>query len=120
MPKRIQLRRTKGWKKPEGAIVCSRPSFWGNRFIGSSSHSVWAFRSWLEHPHETCRGIVEWMRFYREVSEGDIRLHPRANPEETAREFLRRLPELRGRHLLCWCPLSKPCHVDPILEFANK
>jgi hypothetical protein len=32
MPERIQLRRTKGWRKPEGAIVVSRPSKWGNPF----------------------------------------------------------------------------------------
>lgn len=31
-PKRIQLRRTKGWRKPEGAVVVSRPSKWGNPF----------------------------------------------------------------------------------------
>lgn len=31
-PKRIQLRRTKGWRKPEGAIVVARPSRWGNPF----------------------------------------------------------------------------------------
>lgn len=33
MPKRIQLRRTEGWRKPEGAIVVSRPSKWGNPFV---------------------------------------------------------------------------------------
>ena len=32
MPKRIQLKRTKGWRKPEGAVVVSRPSRWGNPF----------------------------------------------------------------------------------------
>lgn len=31
-PQRIQLRRTKGWRKPEGAIVVARPSKWGNPF----------------------------------------------------------------------------------------
>jgi hypothetical protein len=31
-PQRIQLRRTKGWRKPEGAVVVSRPSKWGNPF----------------------------------------------------------------------------------------
>ena len=29
-PRRIQLRRTAGWRKPEGAIVVARPSKWGN------------------------------------------------------------------------------------------
>lgn len=33
MPKRIQLQRVKGWRKPEGAIVVSRPTRWGNPFV---------------------------------------------------------------------------------------
>lgn len=31
-PIRIQLRRTKGWRKPAGAVVVARPSKWGNPF----------------------------------------------------------------------------------------
>lgn len=31
-PCRVQLKRTKGWRKPEGAIVVSRPTKWGNPF----------------------------------------------------------------------------------------
>lgn len=31
-PKRIQLRRMAGWRKPEGAVVVARPSKWGNPF----------------------------------------------------------------------------------------
>jgi hypothetical protein len=29
-PVRIKLRRIKGWRKPEGAVVVARPSKWGN------------------------------------------------------------------------------------------
>lgn len=32
-PKRVQLRRTKGYRKPIDAIVVSRPSRWGNPFV---------------------------------------------------------------------------------------
>lgn len=32
MAGRIQLRRTKGWRKPEGVISVARPSRWGNPF----------------------------------------------------------------------------------------
>lgn len=32
LPARIQLHRTKGWRKPEGAITVSRPTKWGNPF----------------------------------------------------------------------------------------
>lgn len=31
-PQRIQLRRSSGWRKPEGAVVVSRPTKWGNPF----------------------------------------------------------------------------------------
>jgi hypothetical protein len=34
-------------------------------------------------------------------------------------EMVRRLPELRGKDLMCWCPLDKPCHADVLLELAN-
>ena len=31
-PRRIQRRRTKGWRMPEGAVYVGRPSRWGNRW----------------------------------------------------------------------------------------
>lgn len=37
-PQRIQLSRTKGWRKPEGAVVVSRPTKWGNPF-GYRTHT---------------------------------------------------------------------------------
>lgn len=33
---------------------------------------------------------------------------------------IRRLDELRGKSLACWCPLDKPCHADVLLELANQ
>ncbi len=35
-------------------------------------------------------------------------------------ELVRRLPELRGWNLACWCGLDRPCHVDVLLELANR
>ncbi|WP_342394587.1 DUF4326 domain-containing protein [Prescottella agglutinans] len=32
MPQRIQRRRTRGWRMPEGAVYVGRPSGWGNPF----------------------------------------------------------------------------------------
>jgi Domain of unknown function (DUF4326) len=32
MPKRIQRRRTAGWRMPEGAVYVGRPTRWGNPF----------------------------------------------------------------------------------------
>ena len=30
MPRRIQQRRARGWRKPAGAVAVTRPGFWGN------------------------------------------------------------------------------------------
>jgi hypothetical protein len=27
--------------------------------------------------------------------------------------------ELRGKDLLCWCPIGQPCHADVLLRIAN-
>jgi len=39
--KRIQLRRTKGWRKPERAVVVARPTKWGNPFPVDGSWITW-------------------------------------------------------------------------------
>lgn len=31
-PKRIQRKRSKGWRMPEGAVYVGRPTKWGNPF----------------------------------------------------------------------------------------
>ena len=38
------------------------------------------------------------------------------------RRIAEHLPELRGKHLACWCPLDMPdsyCHAGVLLEMAN-
>jgi hypothetical protein len=98
-PRRIQLRRTKGWRKPPGAVVVSRPSRWGN-----------PFRPGAPHP-ETGKPLTreEMVRLYRaHVSPG--------GPGALSRE---ELDELRGHDLACWCRLDEPCHADVLLELAN-
>jgi Domain of unknown function (DUF4326) len=36
-----------------------------------------------------------------------------------APELLARLPELRGKDLMCWCALGEACHADVLLELAK-
>lgn len=38
--------------------------------------------------------------------------------EPTTVDDVRR--ELRGKDLVCWCPLDQPCHADVLLELANR
>lgn len=123
MPQRIQLSRAKGWRKPEGAIVVSRPSKWGNRYAPIMETGTGLWRLIGHHPggpsllaghqHPTrLAAIVDCIRLYR------IGIARNADDSDiTTVELL--LSELRGHDLCCWCPLDQPCHADVLLELAN-
>lgn len=94
-PTRIQRRRTKGWKMPEGAVYVGRPTKFSNPY----SVKVWGSRA---------RAV------------GEFRALMSRWPE-----FVEMTAELRGKTLACWCPLEDrdgnrvPCHADVLLEIAN-
>lgn len=112
-PRRVQLKRTKGWRMPANTVKVDRSSRWGNPFaIGEVSpgddklgyhtpkelcgvlvrdraHAVELFRKWL---HSTSAIALAW------------RLGGHT---------------LRGKNLGCWCPLNGPCHADVLLALAN-
>ena len=44
----------------------------------------------------------------------------RATIERRLQENPRLLVPLRGKHLACYCPLDRPCHVDVLLDLANR
>jgi hypothetical protein len=55
MPKRIQLKRTKGWRMPENTVKVDRTTKWGNPFAAIASRSldevVADFRRMATHPN---------------------------------------------------------------------
>lgn len=111
MPKRIQLQRTKGYRKPEGAVVVARPTKWGNSWrVGSTGWTVdpGGVINRDPHPPLTAAQAVQSFR--------NAEIYQWENDPEF-RELLRR--ELAGRDLACWCPLDQPCHADVLLEIAN-
>ncbi len=100
-PKRIQRKRTKGWRMPEGVVYVGRPSAWGNPYHRSDpAAAVELFRGLLAQA-PIADGIT-WSR---------------AKAGETVYDTIRR--ELAGKDLACWCPLDQPCHADVLLEIAN-
>lgn len=113
LPKRVQLRRTKGWRKPEGAIVVARPSKWGN--------------PWVVHEHtDACDEREQWgcPTYVANDREGAVTHFRHAvlfpvspQPEVPTPDEIR--TELAGKDLACWCPLNQPCHADFLLEIAN-
>lgn len=123
MPERIQLRRVKGWRKPEGAVVVARPGRWGNPFrVGeliTPDHPGWgpiaplfapiAYRAMQDFPVvDACHAVDlhrAWLRLAVAPSGWTWAEQARA--------------ELAGLDLCCWCPLDGCCHADTLLEVAN-
>ncbi len=101
-PRRIQLSRQKGYRKPPGAVVVARPSKWGNPFRVGEINPV-TRDSLITSRTEA----VEWY---------SLHTGPMGNYELDLTEVR---AELAGRDLACWCPLDEPCHADELLEIAN-
>jgi hypothetical protein len=109
-PKRIQLRRIKGWRKPDGAIVVARPSKWGNPFTVKRAREADYFGTDVELRAECVHQFRLFLADRYHWPHGEqIRAH-----------ILSHLRELRGHDLACWCPLDQPCHADVLLELANQ
>lgn len=97
MPYRVQRKRTKDWRKPENTVNVTRPGKWGNPYHLS-------YYSHFADPNLAAVGaFTEWITRPEQVE-----------LIQQARE------ELRGKNLMCWCRLSKPCHADVWLEIANR
>ena len=105
MPIRIQRKRTKGWRMPEGAVYVGRPTKWGNPFrIGTPNGDD--YMSCSDRAEAVAKYRSELTTFGRSVNFTGC----------TAAEIRQ---ELRGKNLACWCPLDQPCHADVLLELAN-
>ena len=115
-PKRIQLRRTKGWRKPEGAIVVARPSKWGNPYRADDyPRAVWID----DDPHPTPTHPVDRRRWA--VVDFTSLVKYQVGTRSTMYPSLAEIrAELAGRDLACWCPLDQPCHADVLLDLANE
>ena len=95
MPTRIQLRRSKGWRKPENAVVVARPSCWGN-------------------PHRAAAPTVDAHRAAVEAFRADLLGGALPYSADDVRRAL------AGRDLACWCRADLPCHADVLLEVAGR
>lgn len=120
-PKRIQRRRAKGWRSPEGAIYVGRPNHLSNPWKVLETNEGW---------------VVAWRHKYlyadSDPSAADrcIRCSSRAEAHDRAvalyGAYIRAIPALlkmamalAGRDLVCWCPPYLACHADLLLEIAN-
>ena len=106
-PKRIQLRRTKGWRLPDNAVSVARPTKWGNPYKLDEVPP--------KFPRSKVWNATEVVEAYRLMLAGGQLLDaPPGNIIVRAAVI-----ELAGRDLACWCALDQPCHADVLLEYAN-
>lgn len=125
MPERIQRKRTKGWRMPEGAVYVGRGSKWGNP--ARIGRWVSVGEAWRHGERCTMSTVIrtrEEAAMYYRLGLGDGGM-------VAADHLGKRLPaplpslvairtELAGKDLACWCPLDSPCHADVLLELANE
>lgn len=127
MPKRIQRKRTEGWRMPENTVYVGRGSRWGNPFQVHNANTI-VGPSWGDARDNWGRVIAaNATAAYVTSSDGISRaelvghfrmlLNVRDRDEhERLREWLK---PLAGKNLACWCLLDQPCHADVLLELAN-
>lgn len=121
-PKRVQLSRRPGYRKPEHAVVIARPGKWGNPFTlldaltqypsldddGLRGMVVAQFRDLLR-----AGGRIEYPNWLFWGGNRGPWIVTYPSPDEIR-------AELAGRDLACWCSPSVACHGDALLEFANR
>ena len=111
-PRRVQLRRTRGWRMPANTVKVDRTTRFGNPFAierYGREKAVALHRAWIT---------------------GELGNPPMARKllrdlEARRAEVISALASLRGKNLACWCPLPEPgkrdiCHAALLLELANR
>ena len=100
-PRRVQRKRTKGWKMPPNTVSVCRPGKWGNPFkvgerISDMNPSVVQNRA----------EAVACFRVNLLIGRLDF----------TVKDVI---TALAGKNLACFCALDQPCHADVLLSEAN-
>ncbi|MBM0203245.1 DUF4326 domain-containing protein [Micromonospora sp. STR1s_5] len=115
MPKRIQRRRTAGWRMPENTIYVGRPTRYGNPFRAGVDFCGPTIQCFYD-PADLVAQFRRWISldtlpplFWDHEL---IVAHVHLKVALTGRV-------LAGKDLACWCPLDQPCHADVLLELAN-
>lgn len=118
VPIRIQRSIKRGWKLPPNSVIVTRPGLFGNPFVGP--FAVEAHRLWITEGTVTTRDVAKLIcDRERNAHATGVAFCPGVW-NRTAVEVLRRLNELRGKNLACYCALEQQCHADTLLELANR
>ena len=113
-PRRIQRKRTKGWRLPSNTVCVSRPSKWGNPFrvIYDRVTKTWG----VFHDGEMCVGNDSYPTKHQAMSCAVAMFCGYYSVPFLHHDVQ---SSLRGKNLACWCPPGMPCHTDVLLAIAN-
>ena len=141
-PQRIQRKRTKGWRMPEGAVYVGRPTKYGNPFeaykcpccghwdVRDDNGVTYLInheytrrperradpRTWTTKAEAAAHAVWLYVADLTLWAGGRLAHDP---------DLRAAIESLRGRDLACWCPLVDPegrpvpCHADALLDLAN-
>lgn len=115
-PTRVRLSRAKGWRMPPGTVKVDRTTVFGNPFAVSkdldAKGSVRLFSRFM--------GLSQ-NKIMSACFDADGEPNPMGGLQMIIRRQVirKRLPELHGKNLACWCALDQPCHADVLLRLAN-
>ncbi|WP_281260323.1 DUF4326 domain-containing protein [Nonomuraea indica] len=127
-PKRIQQKRTSGWRMPANARSVARPSKYGNPFVVRPADCVCHWK--IDDP----AGIAARSNDYPDrfatkeaavkaaVELYELHTGPMGSYELDVEQVRR---DLAGKDLACWCPLPEPgetdwCHAAVLLRISNE
>lgn len=103
-PKRIQLKRVRGWRMPANTVKVDRTTKFGNPFIGPDAALL--FDLWINND------LKELERFVgSDAIEGWA--------IERAK-YAEHVMELEGKNLACWCKPDRHCHADSLLSYIKR
>lgn len=129
--KRLQkTNRQKGYKQPDNAFFVGKPTKWDTPFrvVEVPNNDVlnelfvrWMVVSWIDFSgyldynefltrNEAAKASIE--TFERMLVDGKIPTY--------GKKWREKLEEMRGKDLLCYCPIDEPCHADVLLKYANE
>lgn len=122
-PLRLQRTRIAGAKIPPDAIYVGRPTIFGNPWSLEEAVKSGLFEPGTER--QVCFDNFKTWLTRTDYEEACKKFPLYEKLKDRRAEVLRRLPELRGKDLVCWCPITDGngetvlCHADVLLELAN-
>ena len=134
-PARLQRKRTKGWRMPEGAVYVGRPTKFGNPFrvvkspccptwdVTDDNGVMYLIDHQFVHAHDLSLETPQERRYAARMAVslfGDELLHWFGGRIEIEPGLREAIAGLAGHDLVCWCALDQPCHADVLLKLANR